>query len=82
MCVCVFFFFLLLKGESEKKKLSAEELKKKTSGKWEAKQANLTIVSDLDGTLLAAPKKVDGVLVHPKMGDSATFAPLVELLNR
>ena len=38
------------------------------------------IVSDLDGTLLPPPTKVDGNVVHPTMAEGAAYTPITELL--
>ena len=47
----------------------------------ESSSANLMIISDLDGTLLPAPKKVNGKVVHPIMSEGAAYAPLMRLLE-
>ena len=39
--------------------LARKELMRKLSGSWESRAANLTLICDLDGTLLPAPKKVN-----------------------
>ena len=41
----------------------------------------ITVISDLDGTLLPAPRKVDGRVKHPSLAEGAAFAPIVELLE-
>jgi hypothetical protein len=68
--------------ENADKQLTFEEKKKLSTGRWESQVANLTIISDLDGTLLPGPKKVNNILVHPKLGDGAVYAPLINLLEK
>jgi hypothetical protein len=48
----------IFKDKEAASKLTFEEMKKLSTGRWESQVANLTIISDLDGTLLPAPKKV------------------------
>ena len=49
----------------------------------ESSSANLVIISDLDGTLLPAPRKDEatGKVLHPTMREGPTFAPLTALME-
>jgi hypothetical protein len=44
-------------------------------------KTRIALISDLDGTMLPGPTKIDGKVVHPPITDGATYAPLVQFLE-
>eukprot|EP00615_Pteridomonas_danica_P015879 CAMPEP_0114392556 /NCGR_PEP_ID=MMETSP0102-20121206/10886_1 /TAXON_ID=38822 ORGANISM="Pteridomonas danica, Strain PT" /NCGR_SAMPLE_ID=MMETSP0102 /ASSEMBLY_ACC=CAM_ASM_000212 /LENGTH=441 /DNA_ID=CAMNT_0001551793 /DNA_START=562 /DNA_END=1887 /DNA_ORIENTATION=+ len=55
-----------------------------SSLRWESSHENfphITVITDLDGTLLPPPHKKDGVLLHPKLSDGDAHEHLTQLVK-